>query len=167
MNLLAQIVSRKEYLDSMQNRFSQPETDLGGKLLALVVLLVATFLIFALINRIQKRKVDPNVEKPYPLFFKAMRRMKLSWSDRWRLWRMAGSLELEHPTALLISRSYFETAIQEFCGRESLLGSRESARRPLTALRDRLFTSPGERPQAATAPAPAEATPSPVEHTAE
>jgi hypothetical protein len=141
LQILAQeSYSRVEYLRSLHNRFSESEPDVGWKIVALVVIFLAAVFCFAMLNRLQKRQVDPNVEKPGRLFRRAMKHLKLRRRDRWRLWRVAGALRLEHPAALLLSPNYYDGAIRDYCAGSSLLGNRHAARRALTELRQRIFT---------------------------
>ena len=145
--------SRVEYLRSLERRFSQSEPDIGVKILVIVAVFVGTVLLFALLNRLQKRKSDPNIERPFRLFLKTMKCLRIPWRDRWRLWRVARALRLEHPTALLISPQAYDAALRDLARKPGLFGARPATRQALADLRLRIFAEV-PAPDAAPAPTP-------------
>ena len=76
------------------------------------------------------------------LYLRVQRQLGLSLSDRWRLWRLARAIGIEHPTALLISVSMYDDAVRRYCAGQGWFRSRAPRVSHFTAIRKRLFPTP-------------------------
>lgn len=142
--MLAQALGRKEQLRAMQQRFSEPDPSAGWHFLFIIILVIWLVALAWIINRWQQRRKTPAMLQPMALFGTVLRKLGLSFLERWRLRQVARAASLEHPTALLISPQVYDEAVQTYFSGQGWLGSRSGEAEPLRAIRRRLFAVSGE-----------------------
>ena len=69
------------------------------------------------------------------LYLRLQSKLGLPMLDRWRLWRVACTLNIEHPTALLISEKLYDEAVQRYRRSPGRVGTAAQ----LASIRARLF----------------------------
>lgn len=138
--ILADISDRRaEPIRHMQERFSKADPEAVTQMLAVLVMLAGVFGLVYVLLRIQRRKSRPRQAQPMSLYLRTQRKLGLSLADCWWLWRLAATLRIAHPTALLISFRMFDEAVQEYCRGHGWLGDRTMAAPRFSAIRQRLF----------------------------
>lgn len=136
--LLAQVTDpRAARLRGLQERFQEPNPGALRNMLVSVLAIAAIFVLAKLLASLQKRHTDGARSQPYRLFRRMQAQLGLGYLERWRLWRVARSLEIEHPTALLISAGYFDHAVGQY-----LVKASPGEHKQLSTIRQRLFGKP-------------------------
>lgn len=136
IEILAQVAdARSDRLRFMQEHFKEPDPQAPVSMLVAILAVLAVFVVMKLLQRLQNRRQDEASVRPMALYLRVQSRMGLPLIDRWRLWRLAKATDVANPTALLISASLFDQAVQKYTGGRP--GSSRGA--PLTAIRHRLF----------------------------
>ncbi len=99
----------------MQDRFTRTDPGAWWNLMLVLALLGCLLGVAYLLNRCQQRRAGREGIQPMGLFLRVQRQLGLSLRDRWRLWRLAGVLNIEHPTALLISARLYDETVKHYC----------------------------------------------------
>jgi len=106
---------RDKYLQSMKSHFNTVDPRLLFNFIISVTCIAAIFIAAKLLSAIQKkRQVEKTRSRPYKLLVKTQAALGLPWRDRWLLWWLSRTLNLPHPTALLISPAFFDRAIERY-----------------------------------------------------
>ena len=138
--MLAQVsLSREQKLQSMQERFSREDPGAGMSIMMLLMTAALIFGVIWLLHRLQQRRREHRDCSAHTLYRRVLRQLDLPMLDRWRLWRLARVIGLEHPSAMLISPKVYDAACHRYCKTSGTLGSRTAAAAPLAAIRQRLF----------------------------
>ena len=103
---------RDKYLNSMKLHFNTVDPQLFFNFIISVMCVAAIFVVAKLLSAIQKRRAKKTQSRPYKLLVKTQAALGLPWRDRFRLWWLSRTLNLPHPTALLISPAFFDRAIE-------------------------------------------------------
>jgi hypothetical protein len=111
LSLLAQ-TARRDSLIHAQEYFTR-ENPVILKQIATVVMVVGVVILLVWV--LAKWQSRPRGGcSPMRLYLRMQGRLGLPWSYRWRLWRLARLLKLEHPTAVLISPVLFDEAVARY-----------------------------------------------------
>ena len=137
---LAEGINRSYYLRSLHQHFSPPNPNLWIEILPGAVLIASLLVAAWLAWRWQRWRGEQGEMSPAALYRYTLARLHLSAGDVWWLWRLAKTVRIPHPTALLISPELYDEAVKRFCESSGLLGSRKRAESQFTAIRARLFT---------------------------
>lgn len=86
------------------------------KIMIVLGLLACAVALTWLFERLQHRRAIGEQPRPLSLFRSVMHRAGLPLGDRWRLWRLARAVNLEHPVVLLISPLLFDRAVEQYTG---------------------------------------------------
>jgi hypothetical protein len=144
--ILAQLnTSRAERLRSMGESFSKDDPGGGlGILIRILCMLICLACIFGLvymISRIQRRRANPHQARPFAVFWRMQAGLGLGILDRLRLWRLARHINLDQPTALLISEQLFDQAVATYSRKPSRFASQGGIATSFAAVRHQLFGS--------------------------
>lgn len=131
--LLADARTRLEYM-SRGFRPSSREDELRDVVLGLAVLAGLAAALWILARLMEWREQARPVNRPLGLFLALCRAHRLSWSDRWFLWRIAASQGLRDPGRLFLEPERLEPAHLP----TALRSRAAQARR----LRNQLFSAP-------------------------
>jgi hypothetical protein len=135
--MLAQTSSQGRGLDAAHEWFGRSDPTVLKQIVAVLGLIALGILIAWLVSQLQLHLKAPRTRsRPMRLFLRMQSRLGLPMLDRWRLWRLARTMDLRHPTALLISSALFDEAVTKY--RSSPARRRVSAA-SFTVLRSRLF----------------------------
>ena len=137
--LAEQAVLRRQVLDAWHEQFAKPDPTMPRQMLVVAVLMTMAILLVWLLDRWQRRRAQPARQQPVLLYFRVLRTLRLPWIDRWRLWKLAQVLRVDHPAALLISPALYDEAVRRFCATTGLIGARAHAAPALATIRERLF----------------------------
>ncbi|MBI4579830.1 MAG: hypothetical protein HY718_09020 [Planctomycetes bacterium] len=105
---------REERLQAMHRQFRDSDPQVYMRLVVAVLSIVAIFGIIRLLAWMQRRRLGAVKPQPLSLYMRVQAQLKLPLLDRWRLWRMAKALRIEHPTAMLISPVLYDEAVQRY-----------------------------------------------------
>lgn len=94
-------------------------------------------LLLYVIYLVQKRKDSPPPDDPKRLFRQVLRDTALLYGDRELLTRISRSLDLEHPTVIMLNPALFDYHATAWLDKQGLQNTRVI--RQLERLRDRLF----------------------------
>ncbi len=86
------------------------------KIMVVLGLLVCAVALTWLCERLQHRRATGQQPRPLSLFRSVMGRLRLPLGDRWRLWRLARAVNLDHPVTLLVSPVLFDRAVEQYAG---------------------------------------------------
>jgi hypothetical protein len=140
--LLAQ-TARRESLTHAQEWFTRDNPliikQIAGVFIVVGMVILLVWLLTKWQSRLQARGCNP-----MRLYLKMQARLGLSWSDRWRLWRLARRLKLEHPTAVLISAPLFDEAVSRYRQEGGRAANNSATVKALAAVRARLFPDPAK-----------------------
>ncbi len=112
--ILAQSMTRGTGLTAAQKWFTRSDPGVLRQVVIVLMLLGAGLFVGWLSLQLQQRYHAPARFNPKGLFRRTQRKLGLSLPEQWLMWRLAGTLKLPHPTTLLISRNYFDEAVQKF-----------------------------------------------------
>ena len=144
MILAQQIAPRADRLRGMQSRFSDADPNVPWHVFLAIIMLVALVGLVWMGYRIQRRRGESNELSPMGLFRKVQAGLGMPIWDRLRLWHAAHVLQIQHPTALLISAGQFDKATQHYLRGPGAIRTRTGAAQQLAAIRERLFGQPAE-----------------------
>jgi hypothetical protein len=111
------------------------------RILCMLISLACIFALIYMINRIQRRRANPGKARPFAVFWRMQAGLGLGLLDRFRLWRLARHIDLDQPTALLISENLFDQAVAAYTQKSYLFASRGGIAASFATLRHRLFGS--------------------------
>ncbi len=114
--ILAQALSpRAEHFKRIQEQFARNDPYVSSRNIAIVLLLlVFAVVLMWLFTRLQRAGKRQATSHPLNLYRRILRRLDLPLKARWRLWRLARALNLEHPTALLICEKLYDEAVRKY-----------------------------------------------------
>lgn len=138
--LLTEGIDRAHYLRSMHQHFSTTRANLWHEILLGLALVMGLLVIAWVAWRWQLWRGEQDEMSPAALFRYTLARLRLPPGDAWRLWRLAKTVKLPHPTAMLISPELYDEAVSRYCAGSGLLGSRKYAAPQFAAIRERLFS---------------------------
>lgn len=138
--ILAQTASREDYLRSMRTQFSQPKTDIWWQVLLGIGLIGGLIVLVWLIGAWQRRTRRAGEMAPLKLYRRVLKGIGLSISDSWRMWRLAKTARITHPSALLLSSELFDEAVASFCSGSGWFGGRSRQAPAFAAIRKQLFS---------------------------
>lgn len=119
IELLAQVAIRKRSLTAAHKWFSRSDPEAVEQIIIFLIFVGAGLFVGWILLQWQLRRAEPAKQQPMLLFRKLQRRLGLSLLERWRLWRLAATLKLPHPAALLISAQTFDGAVQKYTGKRA------------------------------------------------
>jgi len=123
----------------MQDRFIQPEPNLGWKMLFVAFLICCLLGLSWVLHKTQRRQRKGRKPKPVTMSLRIQHSLNMGWMDCFLLWRMARVCNEKEPTTLLISDTRFDEAATAYCTRTSWLGDPADDRLRCAAVRARLF----------------------------
>jgi hypothetical protein len=98
----------------VQQRFVHNDSETGHQILLFALMVVCIIALMWMIARIQQARSRPARAQPMNLYLRLQRRLHLPLWTRFRLWRLARQLNIEHPAALLISEQLFDEAVERY-----------------------------------------------------
>ena len=141
--MLAQLADpRQQVLQGMNERFNTIEPDISHDVTFVVIMVAGLLGLAWILQRRQRRARLAGEIHPRVFLRKVMRKLQLSWGQRLRLWDVARVLNLEQPTAVLISEPLFKELAEQYCQSKSLIGDRNGVAGELEQIRRRLFRAP-------------------------
>lgn len=109
-------LDKTRMFQEMHLRFVKPEAGISWKVpLVLGLLLVALILAMVLARMERRRVLTYHKPKPMRLYLRCLRGLQIGWWDIWHMWRLARRLQVDHPTALLISAPLYDNAVERYC----------------------------------------------------
>lgn len=130
--LARELTWREQQLQSMHEHFVESDPLIYVQLIIGLAAVLAIYLAIRLLSYVQHRRIDAAKPQPFALFMRVQAQLGLPLRDRWQLWRMARTLRLADPTAMLISPAFFDRTVERYApGR--------TGHANLMAIRDRLF----------------------------
>jgi hypothetical protein len=126
-----------ERFRQVQQYFNTPAPQMYVNIGIALLAIVSVYMLMKLLNYLQNRRQEESRARPMALFLRVQSQMGLSLPERWNLWRLAKTLKVANPTALLISPVLFDRAVAEYGARRS-----GTTRQQLAAIRRRLFGRP-------------------------
>ncbi len=140
---------REHQLRSMRMRFQETDPYVYYRVAVAVLAIAAIFVLVKLMAYWQDRRFEAGRSQPFALFRRVQTKLGLSFFERWTLWRLAKTLKVEHPSALLISPVLYDRAVSEYTKRGPGDG-----RGRLAAIRTHLFGRAAAQITAPIAPPP-------------
>jgi hypothetical protein len=128
----------------MRQGFTQTESNIWLKVILIIALVACVIVLAQLLSRLQQLKSRPRRPHPMALFRRVQNKLGLSPADRWCLWWLARVLNIENPTALLISARLYDQAVYRYCTSRGWICNRARAAPRFAAIRQRVFDTDAE-----------------------
>lgn len=123
----------KSRFQHMNSRFSRPSGSFGfGDFVVMAAVFAGIALAIWLLAYSTRRLEQSRSYSPRGIFFGLCKAHKLSWGNRWLLWRLARAHRLKHPGRLFLEPERFESS--------KLPRGLKPHQKQLKALRARLFS---------------------------
>ena len=139
--ILAQAISpRAEHFKTIQEQFANKDPQTATSYIAIVFALLAFgVLLMWLFTRLQRAGSRAAAPHPMNLYWRMLSRLGLPFGARWRLWRLVRAVDVEHPTALLISPNFYDDVVKKYCSLKGISLKGESGPQSFRSLRAKLF----------------------------